>query len=116
MLRNVASPKLPIAFDAALVVGPEHLRVLVEAGWTKQRFRDELASLLTMESDEFIRGGSGIDEGLPEDFAGMTLPKFRDDGLLIFHAGGNAGMFSAIIGGWASGAMGSAPISRSIGS
>ena len=40
----------------------------------------------------------------------MTLPKFRDGGLLIAHAGGGAGFFSAIIGGWASGPMGSEPV------
>ena len=40
----------------------------------------------------------------------VTLPKFRPDGLLIVHAGGDAGLFSAIIGGWAGGAMGSEPV------
>ncbi len=115
MLRNVASPKLPFAFDAALVVSPEHLRVFVDAGWTKQRFRDELGALLSMDSDDFVRGSGGIDEGLPDAFAGMTLPKFRDGGLLIFHAGGSAGMFSAVIGGWAAGDMGSSPVSHPIG-
>ena len=39
--------------------------------------------------------------------AALDLPKFRDGGLLIAHAGGGAGLFSAIIGGWASGAVGS---------
>ena len=44
-----------------------------------------------------------------------TLPKFRAGGLLIVHAGGQAGLFSAIIGGWASGAIGSEPVTREIG-
>ena len=35
-------------------------------------------------------------------------------GLLIVHAGGRAGMFSAIIGGWVSGAMGSTPVTREV--
>ena len=35
-------------------------------------------------------------------------------GLLIAHAGGRAGMFSAIIGGWVSGAMGSQPVTREV--
>jgi hypothetical protein len=42
-------------------------------------------------------------------------PKFRDGGLLLAHAGGGAGLFSAIIGGWASGAVGSAPVTQEIG-
>ncbi len=39
----------------------------------------------------------------------MTLPKFRAGGLLIVHAGGGAGLFSAIIGGWVSGRGGASP-------
>ena len=38
--------------------------------------------------------------------ANATLPKFRDGGLLLVHAGGRAGLFSAIIGGWVNGAIG----------
>jgi hypothetical protein len=51
---------------------------------------------------------------MPESLAGAELPKFRDGGLLIVHAGGTAGMFSAIIGGWASGAVGSEPITMEV--
>ena len=40
----------------------------------------------------------------PRRFAGATLPKFRAGGLLIVHAGGGAGLFSTIIGGWVNGA------------
>jgi hypothetical protein len=47
-------------------------------------------------------------------FADSTLPKFRDGGLLLVHAGGGAGLFSAIIGGWANGATGSQPVTREI--
>ena len=41
---------------------------------------------------------------------GAVLPKFRPDGILVVHAGGSAGLFSAAIGGWANGAMGSQPV------
>jgi hypothetical protein len=44
-----------------------------------------------------------------------TLPKFRPGGLLVVHCGGGAGLFSAMIGGWASGAVGSEPVMREIG-
>ena len=57
-----------------------------------------------------VRGAGGIDEGIPEALAEITLPKFRDGGLLIAHAGGGAGLFSGIIGGWASGEIGSEPV------
>jgi hypothetical protein len=113
-LRSVAHPKLPIAFDALLVVSPEHGRVFRDAQWTKARLREELDELLLLPGAELIRGAGGITEGIPEHLAGIDLPKFRDGGLLIAHAGGGAGLFSAIIGGWASGAVGSEPVTREI--
>jgi hypothetical protein len=39
--------------------------------------------------------------------AGRRLPKFRAGDLAIVHAGGSAGMFSAILEGWVSGERGS---------
>lgn len=115
VLAGVAHPKLAIAFDASLVISPEHLRVFREAGWTKGRLRQELATLLTLDGALLARGARGIAEGMPEAFCTGTLPKFRDGGLTIFQAGGGAGMFSAVIGGWAAGEMGSSPVSRPIG-
>ncbi|MCW2776544.1 MAG: uncharacterized protein JWN17_269, partial [Frankiales bacterium] len=46
--------------------------------------------------------------------AGTVLPKHRDGGLLVVHAGGDAGLFSAIIGGWVSGSTGSSPVTREV--
>jgi hypothetical protein len=46
--------------------------------------------------------------------ADATIPKFRPGGLLIAHAGGTAGLFSAIIGGWVGGGVGSQPVTREI--
>jgi hypothetical protein len=40
------------------------------------------------------------------------LPKFRPGGLLLVHAGGPAGLFSAIVGGWVNGAPGSDPVTK----
>ncbi len=110
-LRTVTHPKFPIATDALLVVSPEHARVFREGGWSRERLREELLARLMLEGRDFVRGAGGIAEGMPEGLASATLPKFRPGGLLIAHAGGRAGMFSAIIGGWpASGEMGSAPV------
>jgi hypothetical protein len=114
-LRAVCHPKLPILTDAFLVVSPEHARVFQQAGWSKARLRQELASHLVVPGREVIRGAGGIAEGMPEGFAEADLPKFREGGLQIVHAGGRAGMFSAIIGGWpASGAVGSEPVTREV--
>jgi hypothetical protein len=113
-LRTVAHPKSVIAWDAVLVVSPEHARVFREAGWSKKRLRKELDGLLQIPGEELVRGAAGIAEGMPEEFCATSLPKFRDGGLLIVHAGGSAGLFSAIIGGWASGAVGSQPVTREV--
>ena len=114
-LRVVMHPKLVIGADAMLVVSPEHARVFRIAGWSKARLRAELDELLALPGSELVRGAGGIAEGIPERLAGATLPKFRPGGLLIVHAGGTAGLFSAVIGGWVSGAIGSEPVTREIG-
>lgn len=113
-LRTVHHPKLPLAFDAILVMGPEHLRVFADAGWDRDRILAELHARLQLPGHEIVRGAGGIDEGVPESLADATLPKFRDGGLLLASAGGGAGLFSAIIGGWANGATGSTPVTREV--
>jgi hypothetical protein len=66
------------------------------------------------DTDEIIVGADGIEDGLPPGLAGHRLPKFRPGGLLVVHAGGSAGLFSAIIGGWLNGPAGSDPVTREI--
>jgi hypothetical protein len=114
-LRTLHHPKLLIAFDCILAIGPEHARVFREAGWSKAQLHARLRELLQVPGAEVVRGAGGIAEGLPESVAGATLPKFRPGGLLIVHCGGGAGLFSAMIGGWASGAVGSQPVIREVG-
>ena len=75
---------------------------------------DELGAHLMVETNDILTGSRGIDDGLPATLAGLTLPKFRPGGLLVVHAGGPAGLFSAIVGGWLNGPMGSDPTSREI--
>jgi hypothetical protein len=109
-LRVNAHPKLPMAFDAMLVVSPEHGRVFREAGWDRARLVAELEQLLVLPAASLARGADGMAEGVPDAFAGIDLPKFRPGGLLVVHAGGDAGLFSAVVGGWVAGDMGSTPV------
>ena len=113
-LRTVHHPKLVIIFDAILAIGPEHARVFRQAGWDRARLRERLMELLEIPGEELMRGAGGIEEGLPGDLSGATLPKFGRDGILIVHCGGSAGLFSAIVGGWAGGDIGSRPVTREI--
>jgi thiol-disulfide isomerase/thioredoxin len=107
-LLALGHPKLPN--EAMLILTPEHQRVLAEAGWSKARFRDELDPLLMLDGDAAQRGVDGIEEGLPPSMAGRKIPKLRPGSLLIARAGGSAGAFSAILGGWIGGPKGSEPI------
>lgn len=109
-LRNMLTPKMILAFDAIVVVSPEHARIFREAGWDRDRLRAALIEATTMNGDDLVRGAHGLADGLPASVAGKTLPKFKPDGLRIVHAGGGAGLFSAIIPGWANGEMGSAAV------
>ena len=83
---------------------------LREGGWDRAKLLARLQELLTFPGEELVRGADGIDEGLPEALRNATLSKFRPGGLLVVHCGGSAGLFSAIIGGWAGGATGSQPV------
>ena len=113
-LRAMIHPKLARAFDALVVVSPEHARVFAEAGWSKQRLRDEILEILTLPREEMIRGAGGCAEGIPESVSAELIPKFQPDGLLFVHAGGKAGLFSMVIGGWVRGPGGTMPVTREI--
>jgi hypothetical protein len=113
---GVAHPKMALGFDAVLVISPEHARVFREARWSKARARSEIVSRTVRRGDELVRGAGGIADGLPLGFEEVDVPKFGPDGLLIVHAGGTAGLFSAIIGGWINGPAGSQPVTVEVGS
>lgn len=114
-LKVLQHPKLYLGADALVVVCPEHERTFREAGWSKARLYDELYARTQRPADEIMPGTGGIAEGTTAFAAGTMARKFRDGGLMLVRAGGGAGMFSGIIGGWsASGEKGSAPVTREI--
>ena len=89
-LLGSVSSRVVMGIDAMLVLSPEHMARYRDAGWDRSRFMEELAGHLTVDADSILVGSGGIEEGLPQDFAGMSLPKFRPGGLLVVHAGGPA--------------------------
>jgi len=128
-LDGVFHPKLALTSDAVLVVSPEHARVFREAGWSKARLRARLIELGTKPMSELVAGAQGCAEGMTVGPSGATgvgpvgpasasgdagIPKFLPEGLLIVHAGGGAGLFSAVIGGWVRGAIGSIPVTMEV--
>jgi len=114
-LKAVQHPKLFLGADALVVVCPEHERTFREAGWSKARLYDELYERTKQPAQDIAPGAGGIAEGTSGFSPDTMVPKFRDGGLMIMRAGGGAGMFSGIIGGWsASGERGSSPVTKEI--
>ena len=113
-LRSLHHPKAVLAFDCLLAISPEHMRVFVDAGWSKAQLKKTLHELLLIPREELIRGAGGIAEGIPESVAAPALPKFRPDGILLVHCGGEAGLFSTMMAGWVTGEVGSLPTVREI--
>ncbi|MFT5175752.1 MAG: hypothetical protein ACI8W7_003944 [Gammaproteobacteria bacterium] len=108
--------KLVQRHDAVLVLSPEHYRVFQQNGWDRQRIGEELKQASTRDGAQLVRGAGGIAEGMPATVAGSQQHKFRDGGLQIVRAGGEAGMMSAMIIGWAAtGETGSEPVTKEIG-
>jgi hypothetical protein len=114
-LKAIHNVKLAPACDAMLVVCPEHERTFRAAGWSKARLYEELYRLCEISGDQLVAGARGIAEGYGPWVVDKTRNKFRPGGLMIVRAGGGAGMFSGIIGGWSSGgAAGSLPVTREV--
>ncbi|MDP5109139.1 MAG: thioredoxin family protein [Ilumatobacteraceae bacterium] len=113
-LRATHHPKSVLSYDAILVVSPDHSRVYAEAGWDREKILSELYARLNIPGTELVKGAHDMAEGLPAKFADRIVPKFKAGGILLAHAGGGAGLFSSIIGGWANGAMGSTPVTRPV--
>ncbi len=117
-LEWVSHRRVRFAFDALLVVGPEHGRILREARWDRLRVRQELFERSQAPAGELLRGSGGIAEGIEPHFVSdpaAQIPKFAaPDRILLAHAGGDAGLFSMIYGGWVAGEIGSEPVTRSV--
>lgn len=114
-LLSVGHRKFAMLSDAFIVMSPEHQRVFANAGWSKQQVLDELTTLTTRPGADIVNGVDGMEEGMPDFLREAELSKFKPGGLNIVHAGGEAGLFSAIIGGWlASGDFGSSPVTHEI--
>jgi hypothetical protein len=117
-LDNVGTPRQRFAFDAMVLVGPEHGRVFREAGWTRAQVQQRLHELTHVPAGSIVRGTGGSPEGLEERWVTdpeMPVAKFTGpERILLAYAGGDAGLFSMVFGGWVSGEIGSTPVTRSI--
>ncbi len=114
-LVTIHNTKLINGSDVVVVIGPEHGRVFDDAGWSKAQATDALQAQSLMEGIDL---GMGTDKatGRPLSDPTSTLkPKFRPEGIQLIRAGGEAGLFSAIIPGWLmKGVLGTDPVTKEI--
>ena len=103
-LNGVGHPKLAQWSNAILVISPEHYRIFDDAGWGRTEIEEAIHAASVRPGKDLVQGAQGVGEGIDPSLVNDSLPKFwRDHGLLIVRAGGDAGLFSAIIGGWIGG-------------
>ncbi len=97
-LHGVQEPAARGTVPAVLAVSPEHASVFARAGWSKQRLRAELTTILTSVEAQT--------SGLVRMKSGRAVRNEPDD-LAIVHVGGDGGLYSGIITGWITGPRGS---------
>jgi hypothetical protein len=115
-LLAVGHPKLCEFTNAMLVLVPEHYAIFREAGWGRDRITRELHAAMIRPGGELVRGAQGVGEGIDPSRGADMVSKFWPEGLVIVHAGGQAGLFSAICAGWTGGRFRheSKPVTREI--
>ena len=115
-LFAVGHPKLCQWGNAVLVLSPEHYAIFHAADWNRQRITAALEQALLRPGEAVVHGADGIGEGVALTRRHEMIPKFHDGGLLVVRAGGQAGLYSAILSGWPGGRAveDSRPITREI--
>lgn len=118
--QSVGHPRWAGYGDIVLVLPPEHVATIARDGWTKDDVRRKIQEVTSRPLAELL-ADDDCREGLPRRFADgvdpaqVRLSKFRDPGVIhIVVAGGPAGKFAAVVGGWVQGPMGSQVVTRRI--
>ena len=115
-LLAVGHVKLAEFTNAMLVLSPEHHAIFRDAGWNRADITASLHDNLKRPGAEIMQGAQGVGEGIDPARAEETVNKFWPEGLLIVRAGGQAGLYSAILCGWTGGRFReeSQPVTREI--
>lgn len=114
-LNAAGHPKKVAQHDALLVLSPEHYAIFREAGLDRIAIQAAIEAATERDGRDLARGANGVAEGMPAAAVGQRLRKFRAGGLQLVRAGGEAGLMSAMIVGWAAtGERGSEPVTKEI--
>jgi hypothetical protein len=98
-IRTIYGTGHIIGVQAFLAIAREHAIVFYDAGWSKERVKEELLGLLQIPVREVASGRAGL-TGLSDEEKSNPdnlIPKFKNGTFNIIRAGGNAGKYAAII-------------------
>ncbi len=87
----------PLGGASLFVICPEHADLFGEAGWSKQRVREEMFQAVRRPAHELRRGETTPRVQAAADLAPITKWDSPDDIVLVV-AGGEAGRYSAVFG------------------
>jgi hypothetical protein len=123
-METVAHHKWYRYAEVVLVLCPEHVQTITRDGWTKADIRRCIQEVSAKPLRDLLADADGSAEGLPQRVVGdapleetlaQLVPKFAsEESIQIVVAGGSAGKFSAVIGGWVGGSMGSQMVTKKI--
>jgi len=124
-LESCTHPKAYRLGEILLVVSPEHADTFARGKWTKTDVRNRIQEVGAKRIRDLLPDGE-MGEGMPPAAFGIKgtpsaeqldqlVTKFRKaENINIIVAGGEAGKFSAVFGGWLGGPAGSMSVSRKI--
>jgi hypothetical protein len=112
-LNTIGHPRAQKA-HAVIVLSPEHYAIFRDGGWGRKEITEALNKYSVRPGKDIIAGADGIPLGIDPKRANEMVPKFAPDGLLIFRAGGPAGLFSAVLPGWGSKPDEVGPVTREV--
>ncbi|HEX7926079.1 MAG TPA: hypothetical protein VF678_00725, partial [bacterium] len=84
----------------AVVWAGEHTDIFRKAGWSKRQVKDTLLKHARRTVADLKRGGRLAGEVKPEDETTWRHVVRSTDDIIMLHAGGKAGSFSACLPGW----------------
>ena len=124
VMEATAHPRARGPQDTLLVLCPEHLDTITRDGWSKQDLLDRIQEVTLRPVRELLiddESGAGIPrerfgpDGPSDAQLNQLVPKFAStDNIHLVVAGSDAGKFSSVFQGWASGPRGSMVVSRKI--